>query len=131
MSPITRSRLTLGAALLGLAAATACERKEAQEGPKLIAPGLAAASAPAAPQGPAEAQVGVPVLHVQTDTLVTTGTGGHEAMAVGDPGLQYEWFIRGGTLEGDLHSDAVTWTAGEPGEVRLYCQGTNGAGKKT
>src|SRR5690348_12979541 len=103
MSPITRSRLTLGAALLGLAAATACERKESQEGPKLIAPGLAAASAPAAPQGPAEAQAGLPVLHVQTDTLVTAGTTGHLATATGEPGLQYEWEIRGGALEGDPH----------------------------
>jgi hypothetical protein len=58
-------------------------------------------------------------------------TPGHEASTKGDPDLQYEWSIKGGTIEGDVHGSAITWTAGTGNEVVLSCQGTNAAGKST
>lgn len=132
MHLITRFRPRLGAAFLGLALLTACGRKDAQQdAPKFIQPGIAATQIPTAPE-PTEDQPGLPVVRIQTDTpLVTTGTAGHEATVNGDPGLQYEWFIQGGSFEGGTHGLSVKWTAGAPGEVRLFCQGTNAAGKKS
>jgi len=132
MHPITRFRPRLGAAFLGLALLTACGRKDSQEeAPKFIQPGIAATQVPAAPPEPTGDQPGLPVVRIQADALVTTGTAGHEATVSGDPGLQYEWFIQGGSFEGDTHGQSVKWTAGAPGEVRLFCQGTNAAGKKS
>ncbi len=133
MRPKLRSRLgfpvlLMGAALLG---SMACGRKESQAAPRLIQPGLVAASPVAPPPVTTEGQPGLPVVRIQADGLVTTSTSGHQAVASGDPGLQYEWFIQGGTLDGDTHGSSVNWTAGAPGEVRLFCQGTNQAGKKS
>lgn len=132
MQPNSRSRLgfpvvLMGTALLGLAA---CGQKDSRAAPRLIQPGLAAASAPA-PLEPTQDQPGLPVVHIQADGLVGAMTGGHQAAVAGDPGLQYEWFIQGGTLDGDAHGSTVNWTAGAPGEVRLFCQGTNAMGKKS
>ncbi|HET6330930.1 MAG TPA: hypothetical protein VFF76_09100 [Holophagaceae bacterium] len=135
MRPYTRSCpgsavVLMSAAFLGLAVLTACGRKDAgEEGPKFIQPGIAATQAPA-PE-PTGDQPGLPVVRIQADALVAAGTGGHQATVSGDAGLQYEWFIQGGAFEGDIHSQSVNWSAGVPGEVRLFCQGTNTAGKKS
>ena len=131
MTPTTRFRLTLGAVLLGLAASTACGRKDEPAPPRLVAPGVAAAEAPPAPPEVTGDQPGLPKLNIQADECATTGTGGHQAQVFGDPGLQYQWFIQGGAFDGDTHGASVTWTAGPPGEVRIFCQGTNALGKKT
>ena len=137
MHPQTRPRPSVpvalkGAAFLGLAALASCGPKATQrEAPKFVIPGVTAASAPPAPPKPTGDQPGLPVVRILSDQLVTAGTSGHKASAFGDPGLQYEWFIEGGSFDGDIQGDSVKWTAGAPGEVRLYCQGTNAAGKKS
>ena len=131
MISITRFRPHSGAAFLGLAILTACGSKEPGEAPRLIQPGLAAASIPAMPPKPTSGEPGLPRVHIQTDELVTAGTGGHLAVSSGDPGLRYDWFIQGGTLDGDAHGSSLRWTAGAPGEARLFCQGTNEEGKKS
>ena len=137
MHPLTRPRpgvpvVLRGAALLGLAALASCGPKEARrEAPKFVIPGGPTASAPPAPPKPTGDQPGLPVVRILSDQLVTAGTSGHKASVSGDSGLQYEWFIEGGSFDGDIHGDSVRWTAGVPGEVRLFCQGTNAAGKKS
>ena len=131
MPPITRFRLPLGAVLLGLAASTACGRKDEASAPRLVAPGLAAASTQPSSPDTSGPQGGLPVLHVQADEVVTAGTAGHEATVAGDPGLKYEWFIQGGSFTGDTHGESVAWSAAGPGEVRIFCEGTNEAGKKS
>lgn len=131
MTPTTRFRLISGAVFFGLAAMTACGRKDEATPPRLVAPGLAAAQPQPAPPEVTGEQPGLPRLAVQADELATTGTGGHQAQVLGDPGLQYQWFIQGGAFEGDSHGQSVTWTAGAPGEVRIFCQGENASGKKT
>lgn len=132
MRPITRFRPCLGAAFLGLAFLAACGRKEDKaEAPTFIQPGIAESRVPTAPPAPTKDEPGLPVVRIEADTLVATGTTGHEATAFGDPGLQYEWFIQGGSFEGNTRGPSVKWTAGAPGEVRLFCQGTNAVGKKS
>lgn len=132
MHPTTRFRLTPGAVLLGLAAIAACGRKDEQAPPpRLIAPGVAAAEPQPAPPEVTGDQPGLPKLNIQADAMATAGTTGHRAQVFGEPGLQYQWFIEGGSFEGDTRGESVAWTAGPPGEIRIYCQGTNAAGKKT
>ena len=132
MPQTLRFRSSLGLSTMALVVFTACGRGESKKEPvKLIQPGLAAAPTPL----PAAASSGItstlPRLSIQTSELVTAGTGKHQATVVGDQGLQYAWFIQGGTLEGDTHGASASWSAESPGEVRLYCQGTNAAGKNS
>lgn len=126
-----RFRLSLGAAGLGLLACLGCGH-EAPPAPKVqtIQPGLVKAEPPAPPQV-TEAAPGLPVLRIQAEDMATSGTLGHQATASGDPDLQYEWFIQGGSFEGDARTSMATWTAGAPGEVRLFCRATNPAGKQS
>lgn len=135
MHPNQRSRVALPVVTAGLPVLVAalllgCGRDEAQAPPKLLRPGLVAASAPP-PEPTPEGAAGLPVVHIQAESLVTTGTAGHQAQAFGEGDLQYQWYIQGGSFEGDSTGPAVTWTAGEPGEVRLYCQATNASGKQS
>lgn len=138
MHPSKRSRVALPVAtaglpvlgLVGLALLLGCGRDEAQAPPKLLRPGLAAVQPPP-PEVTPEGQPGLPQIHIQADALVTAGTSGHQAQVFGDDGLQYQWFIQGGSFESDATGSSVTWTAAGPGEVRLFCQGTNAAGKRS
>jgi hypothetical protein len=65
-----------------------------------------------------------PVMHITSETPVSANTAGHAASVTGDPGLDYEWSIKGGVIEGDARGSSITWTAGEGREVILYCKGT-------
>ena len=88
MHPYTRSRLgipvvLMGAAFLGLAVSTACDRKDAATA--AAPPAGASAAAPvtvvsATPAGQAPA----PSVMVQADALISSGTPGHVAGAGGD-----------------------------------------------
>lgn len=135
MHPHTRSRLgfsvvLMGTALLGLAALTACGRKDETSGP---AP--APVSAPGAPvtvvSATAVEKVPAPSVMVQTDALISSGTPGHVAAAGGDPGLTYHWYVDNGKIEGDSNGASILWTAGDMGYAHVYCAGANEAGAKT
>lgn len=129
MSSIPRFRLTLGAALLGLAASTACGRKEAATGPSV--PPHATAQVTVVSQSGATAQAPAPHVLLQADGLVSSGTAGHVIAAGGDPGLTFKWYVDDGKIEGSAEGGSILWTAGSVGYTHIYCAGTSEAGAKT
>ena len=74
---------------------------------------------------------GQPVMKIQADAPVIASTKNHLASITGDSDLQYEWSIKGGTIEGDTNRSTITWSAGDGTDVILSCKGTNTAGKAT
>lgn len=129
MHPLTRFRPGF-LVVLGLAAFTACGRNEPAPAAATPHPG-----APGAPvsivSATAAGRVPAPTVVVQADALVTAGTSGHVAVAGGDPGLAYKWFVDNGKIEGTAEGSSILWTAGEAGSTRVYCAGAADTGGKT
>ena len=96
------------------------------------APPAAQASSPeAAPTTGTDSTPGASPFRIEAEKSVLAGSKGHEATAVADSAMYYEWSVQGGTLDSPNTNPSITWSAGTGSETVLVCKGTNAAGGAT
>ena len=122
------SVLLQGTVFLSLVALGGCDHSDGAAAPEAQAAGSATPSA--APTVVVSTQGPPPLLHVQADAVVTAGTTGHSALASGDQGLTYRWYLDDGKIEGDVDGPSILWTAGDMGYAHVYSAGITAAGAR-
>lgn len=129
MNPEQKTRLLIGTLSAAVVIVVGYGLYQALgQAPVALVPPTAQAISPDASSTPASVP-GMPPISIQADSPVPANTGDHQASITPDSGLSYEWSIQGGTIEGDNHGSAISWTAGAGTATVLTCKATDAAGR--